>query len=319
MIKQETWCGAAVYVLENDTFAATVIPSVGSNLFRLYDKKAGRDVLRVPEHLDALTERPVRYGIPILMPPNRIRRGTFVYNGRTYRLEINQPTTGHHIHGLVLKRPWQVVDRKQQDGVVSLTSRFRMSDFPELAEQYPHDLTLEVTYSLSDEGLSQKITAVNRGTDSSPFGFGVHTWFMLDGHPELWTLRVPVSAIWELDEELMPTGRLLPTGKFAALNEGLNLAGQNLDTVFQIGNAPAEAVLAKPGYSIRYAAKGPFKQWVFYTMGDARDYICLEPYTWVSNAPNLDLDPETTGFRALAPGEILEMEIDMLITKGEPQ
>lgn len=314
MIKQDTWQGADVVTLENEQFSVSVLPSIGNNLYRMWDKLAQREVLRVPERIEQLREKPGHFGIPMMMPPNRIRNGRFEFNGRVYQLEINTPQ-GHHIHGLVRMRPWTVTSTREDEEGLSVTSEFRISNFPELAAQYPHDLTLEVTYTLKGSTLLQRITAANRGEESAPFGFGLHTWFMLDGQPEQWTFQLPVEAIWELDQDLLPTGRLLPLGSYSDLGQGINLQGQTLDTVFQIGANSAAAVLSKPGYSIRYSCTGPFKQWVIFTNGEARDTICIEPYTWVTNAPNLQMDPEITGFRAIAPGQTLEMEVRMDISR----
>jgi aldose 1-epimerase len=88
-----------------------------------------------------------------------------------------------------------------------------------------------------------------------------------------------------------------------------------MDTIFQIGSNPVKAVLSKEGYSITYSASEAFKQWVIYTKGLAQDYICIEPYTWVTNAPNLRMDPAITGFSSLAPGETRNLWIDMKITR----
>jgi aldose 1-epimerase len=138
---------------------------------------------------------------------------------------------------------------------------------------------------------------------------------MLDGKPEQWTFQLPVESIWELDPDAMPTENLLPPGPYSELTAGISLAGQNMDTIFQIGSNPVKAVLSKEGYSITYSASEAFKQWVIYTKGLAQDYICIEPYTWVTNAPNLRMDPAITGFSSLAPGETRNLWIDMKITR----
>lgn len=313
-ITQQTWQGVPVHVLENDQFSVTLCPSLGSNMIRMWDKIAGREVLRVPDTLQAIQEQPGHFGIPMMMPPNRIRHGAFDFDGRHYQLAINTPQ-GHHIHGILRGRPWQVIRTGEADGRLSITTSFRTTDYPELAEQYPHDLTMEVTYTLSDSGLLQEVSATNHSGLPAPYGFGVHTWFMIDGEPERWTFQLPTEAIWELDQDAMPTGKLLPLGGFSSMAEGINLAGRTLDTVFQIGDNPVVSVLSKPGYSIRYSGSDAFKQWVIYTKGEAKDTICIEPYTWVTNAPNVPLDASVTGMSALAPGETRTLWIDMQITR----
>ncbi len=49
------------------------------------------------------------------------------------------------------------------------------------------------------------------------------------------------------------------------------------------------------GYRIRYAGSQPhIKHWVLYTRGTADEIICVEPYTWLTDAPNLPFSSETT-------------------------
>jgi aldose 1-epimerase len=312
-ITQGTWQGVPAYILDNEQFSITLLPTIGSNVIRMWDKSAQREVLRVPESLDAILEQPGHFGIPMMMPPNRIRHGKFDYEGRHYQLAINTPV-GHHIHGILRSRPWQIAKTEENSTGVSITTSFHSTDFPELDEQYPHDLLIEVTYTLTADGLYQEVSATNNSDVPAPYGFGLHTWFMIDGEPDKWTFKLPVDSIWELDNDAMPTEKLLPLGAYSELAAGITLDGENLDTIFQIGSNPVEAVLSKDGYSITYSASDDFKQWVIFTRGLAHNYICIEPYTWVTNAPNLQMDPEVTGFSSLAPGETRSLWIDLKIT-----
>ncbi|MDF2671498.1 MAG: galactose mutarotase, partial [Paenibacillus sp.] len=74
-ITQGTWQGVPAYILDNEQFSITLLPTIGSNVIRMWDKSAQREVLRVPESLDAILEQPGHFGIPMMMPPNRIRHG----------------------------------------------------------------------------------------------------------------------------------------------------------------------------------------------------------------------------------------------------
>ncbi|GIP31132.1 aldose 1-epimerase [Paenibacillus sp. J2TS4] len=316
MIKQEQWHGTDLYILENEELSLSLCPSVGNNVIRIYDKKAGRDVLRAPDSLETLLQKPVHYGTPVLIPPNRIRGGYFKVGNQEYQLDKNEKNnTGNHIHGFVVGRPWEVTGHNEDGETLSITSVFSTSKYPELMKQYPHELTVEMTYELRGSTLLQKVTARNSSEIPAPFGYGLHTWFLLDNEPDRWKLQLPVSGTWELGGDLMPTGTILPLGEMEGLNEGMSLEGVDLDNVFQIGDHQPLAVLARDGYEIRYVPSGEYKQWVIYTMGTAHNFICLEPYTWVTNAPNLDMDPETTGFRTIAPGESLNLEVLLEINR----
>ena len=59
-----------------------------------------------PGSLEDLKEKSVRWGFPILMPPNRIDKGKFTFNGQDYVFDINEAGI-YHIHGLVHNLPWK--------------------------------------------------------------------------------------------------------------------------------------------------------------------------------------------------------------------
>jgi aldose 1-epimerase len=314
MIKQTDWQGVPVQVMENESLEVYLCPSIGNNVYRVWDKIRGRELLRTPASPEDLKAAPVQYGTPVLMPPNRIRRGTFQYEGRKYQFDINHPT-GNHIHGLITRTPWKVAETAEGVRDLAVTCRLQTGDHPEILRQYPHDLALEMTYSLTGASLTQRLTVANRGEASAPFGYGLHTWFRIDGKPEEWTLTLPCEGIWELDKENLPTGKLLPLEKEADPNGGIYLKGQNLDTVFQIGKKARTAVLSGAEDEIRYSLSSEFRQWVVYTKGEADEFVCLEPYTWVTDAPNLGLDPELTGLKGIRPGESLTLEVALEVVR----
>ncbi len=314
MVTTGTWGDREVFKVENEELAFWLCPSLGNNLYRLWDKVAKREVLRVPAAPSALIEKPGHWGTPLMLPPNRIRNGKFAFEGREYALEINTPN-GHHIHGFLRQRPWKVVDSGSSGGRAHIRSTFRTRDFPELASQYPNNLCVEVHYEVEGRTLNQIVTIRNEGGAPAPVGFGLHTWFMIDGEPARWKLKLPVEDIWGLDDDLMPSGAFLPLGKFAGLGEGLPLAGSDFDTVFRIGPHSGDSWLIRDdGYTVRYTPTSDYKHWVIYTMGVAKDVICLEPYTWVTNAPNLSLEPSVTGFRAVPGGEEWQMGVRLEIS-----
>lgn len=316
MIREDDWQGHPIYTMENDWLTVSLIPSINNNVYRIYDKTLQRDVLRVPESPAQLLERPVHFGTPILMPPNRIRNGRFTFEGREYRFDV-KPETGHHSHGVLRALPWKAVHVSSCEGTDGITSLFNTADHPDVMRQYPHELALEIAYELIGSSLIHKLRVSNHSGKTAPFGYGLHTWFQLDHAPEKWTLRLPVDGVWELDEFLMPTERILPLGgEYGELANGMNLQHRNLDTVFRIGGHKAIAELRGPGCTIKYTGSDLFKHWVIYTGGEADNDICLEPYTWVTNAPNLSLDPQQTGLIGIKPNETVELQVVLDITYG---
>ncbi|MOA61082.1 hypothetical protein D3C78_1861300 [compost metagenome] len=50
---------------------------------------------------------------------------------------------------------------------------------------------------------------------------------------------------------------------------------------------------------------------MLYTKGDANEFLCIEPYTWLPDAPNLPLSPDETGIIDLQPGQVVEFNLTL--------
>jgi aldose 1-epimerase len=88
----------------------------------------------------------------------------------------------------------------------------------------------------------------------------------------------------------------------------MNLQGKNLDTALRMDDhQPVEALLMRDdGYGLRYSVdKELFRHWVLYTKGEADQFLCIEPLTWLPDAPNLQHDASFTGMVTLEPGQTL--------------
>ena len=83
--------------------------------------------------------------------------------------------------------------------------------------------------------------------------------------------------------------------------------------MLRIGDGPVEAELMHTdGYGLRYAADETyFKHWVIYTKGEADQFLCIEPYTWLPNAPNLNLPTSVTGLIEIAPEQTIELSTSL--------
>lgn len=313
MITKGQLDGFEVYAMQNDKLAVLLCPSLGNNLFRMWDRIKKRDILRVPPNMKVLQERPIYYGIPVLFPPNRTRYGRFEFQGRVYQLEINWEGK-HNNHGFLAEQLWKVASYQQLGNSQSITSTFAAVDSPDVLKQYPHDLFFSMTYELRESTLVQTVSITNRGKAAAPVGFGSHPWYLLDHEPEKWNLQLPVSLEWELDSELMPTGRLMTLGPYESLAKGINLQGQQIEKLFLVGDNPHTATLSRNGYEIRIQTSDLYKHWLIYTGEIADEFICIEPYTWATNAPNLHLPDELTGLIALQHNETIHLTVNIEIS-----
>ncbi|AZK46235.1 aldose 1-epimerase [Paenibacillus lentus] len=308
------WNGYDTYTLHSRELDVTLLPRLGNNVISIRDHIQQRDVLRRPDEseLDFYLQKPYHFGIPLLIPPGRIRRGKFTYAEQEYQFDVNT-ANDNHIHGLHRTQAWCVSDIEEDDEGCTITTEFKTTDDPQWIRQFPVPLKLEMTLRLQGAKLQQTFKIHHLGDQPAPFGLGLHTWFLLDGEPDKWTITLPVSGKYDLDEELITTGEITPLGELEQLITGMNLQGTNFDTMFQIGNNPVQATLMhNDGYGLIYSADPAyFKHWVLYTKGEADQFLCIEPYTWLPDAPNSGLPNEVTGLIELKPAQTLELNLQL--------
>lgn len=170
----------------------------------------------------------------------RIGNAAFNLNGKTYRLASNDvygKPVKNHLHGGIQafhNRVWDIrsVNREKEESVTF--SLFSMDG----EEGYPGNLRVYVTYTLTDgDALRMECYAL---TDKpTPVNLTNHAFFNLAGKQSLksildHTLTLCASSVIECDEELLPTGKLLPVeGRFydfrnsRTLAQSLALADEN--------------------------------------------------------------------------------------------
>lgn len=320
-VQRGSFSGQETIELSNEStgLKATVLPGFGSNLIALDDLKRGIAYIKTPATFKELENRPTGFGTPVLMPPGRIKGGKFTFQGQEYQFEKNEAGGENHIHGLVLKRPWQVATLEANQERAILETVFESKAFPELEAALPQNFTLTLTFVLEGRSLRIQTKAENHDPRPMPFWLGFHPYFQVPLGKESTKadceIQVATETMWEL-EGLVPTGKRTVVTEAYDLAAGRSLEGLLLDNVYSVRQTDGHSVAryhdkkAKAG--IEYLAGESFKHWVIYTGKDlSADFVCLEPYTAVPNAANLDLSFEETGLIALEAGKpyIEEMEI----------
>lgn len=294
---------------------AVIVPGVGGTCNRYVWEYEGvpLEIIDGAPDYDTLRKTPILYGNPILFPfPNRIRDGRFEFQGRQVTLPINEPERGTAIHGLVLDRPWEVAALGASDDEGAwVTLRFSSRSFPEVEEVYPFPFQAEYTYRLQDGALKNEFTATNIGDSPMPMGFGVHPWFPAPlsskGNRADCRVKAPVSGVWRLDpQRLLPTGEIDQPEAARDLSQDVPLAQQEYDDVYAglNQNGSSEVVLTDPGTGVELAivSDSGFRELVIYAPL-FRDIVCLEPYTCVTDAFNLEARGIDAGMIVLEPGQ----------------
>lgn len=138
----------------------------------------------------------------------RINKGTFELNGKLYSLNINN--NKHALHGGILsfsRVVWDVKAITQGDNPsITLVYASRNND-----ENYPGDLSVELTYTLSEEN-ELIIEYHATSTEDTIVNLTHHSYFNLDGHnSDVSNLEMSINS----KEILEMTNENIPTGKFS--------------------------------------------------------------------------------------------------------
>jgi aldose 1-epimerase len=304
-----------------------VWPGFGFNCLRW--RAHGQDLLfAADDWLD--NPLPTRSGIPILFPfPNRIRNGVFVHKGREYCLPKNDSTHANAIHGFSPRIPWRVFGYGVDATSAWVHGDFQLSvDAAEADGLWPGDAMLSVIYRVSPDRLRVEMRVRNMDTESFSFGVGLHPYFRLPGHEadvSRYVLHAPARSVWQLEQNL-------PTGKREAVPDDLNwnrprtLGGAVLDTVYgdlgaireDVGGMLLRATLGhadRPGH-LEMWTTSDFRESVLFTPPH-RKAVCIEPYTCVTDAVNLQAAGIDAGWRELPLGGVWTGTVEYRWNAGE--
>lgn len=284
-------------------YTADFLPQRGGSCIRL--SRWGAQVLRTPKAEADYGKNPFLWGTPLLFLPNRISGGSFCFENRQYRFPVNEPATGCFLHGTLHETPFTLVHRDDAE----LLLRYQATNTqPYLT--FPHAFTLELRWCLTPEGLQQEVTIRNDSCQNMPVALAFHTTFCLPFTPE----SDPEKTYLQLDtsrEYGRNMANYLPDGSCAENHPDKDSLAcgsfrpceHTISRLFSMGEKH-EMVLTDPaaGIRVRYHASDAYGYWMVYN-GGSRDFLCVEPQTWLSNCPNAPFPREETGFRSLAPGD----------------
>ncbi len=161
----------------------------------------------------------------------RIPGGKYIHNEQVYTLQ-HIAADGSSIHGLLYNKPFKVMDEfyNNSQASVHLKYSYKRDD-----AGYPFEYRCEVRYTLMPGSLLEIQTIIiNLDNDAIPLADGWHPYFKLGGVTDEWLLRFNASSMLEFNENLVPTGKLLPYNSF---KEEQSLLGVALDNSFLLNNA----------------------------------------------------------------------------------
>jgi aldose 1-epimerase len=173
--------------------------------------RAGRfdDIVLGHDDLAAYLRGTPYFGAVVGRYGNRIAKGRFTLDGKTYALATNNGP--NHLHGGVKgfdKVVWQG-ETASTPGGASVTFRYTSKDGE---EGYPGTLRAQVTYTLTDRG-ELRFEYLATSDKATPVNLTQHSYFNLSGGARDilgHELTIDASRFTPVDATLIPTGRLAP-------------------------------------------------------------------------------------------------------------
>jgi aldose 1-epimerase len=305
---------STVYTLSRrDTGSlAEIWPAFGFNCVRWH---ADRHELLYHAPDWAESPIPTRSGIPILFPfPNRIRDGSFTFEGREYHLPKNDGPKTNAIHGFTPRNPWRIFGYGTDLESAWLHADFEIpQDLPDASNLWPGSARFSVCYRLKADRLRMEMQVHNTGDGPFPFGVGLHPYFQLPWAHDAsnFLLHAPARSIWSL-KDTMPTGEKEPVPDSLNWNRPRLIGAANIDTVYgDLGviHEGSDGLLLRatiadanrPG-RIELLTSPEFRESVVFVPPHRRA-VCVEPYTCVTDAVNLQARGVDAGWRELAAGQ----------------
>ncbi|MCM3748762.1 aldose 1-epimerase [Paenibacillus pasadenensis] len=315
--------GGSALRLQAGGYEALLLPERGGNMISL--SYGSLSFLRSPrpDQEAEFAEKPSRYGIPVLFPPNRIGDGRFTAAGRRYQFPVNEAVFNNHIHGLFVRLPWTVLDQGAGRNEAYAEVGQLVDETHPVYGLFPHHFELRIRYTLAAHGLKQRVRIVNHGEKPLPCMLGFHTAFNVpfspQGNPADYTVKVPLGEHWVTDERMLPTGRMQElddADRLVASGGASPFAKEWADyytacprTAGRVGPVNAMELIDRGlGIKLVYEAGEAYRHWVLWNDSAAGDFICVEPQTCAVNAANLPLPPEETGLLMLEAGDVWEAE-----------
>lgn len=239
--------------------------------------------------------------------PNRVKDGSWTWQGGSKQLALTEPEQHNAIHGLVRWMPWHPVE--QHEDTVTLAC----SSYPQPGYPWPIDVT--VTYRLAGDGLTVTTQIVNRGTTPAPVAAGCHPYLTV-GTPTIddATLHLPASTWIPTGEQQIPTGRASVEGSAYDFREPRPIGGTEIDYTFTDLDRGADG-----RFELRLSAPGG--RAVTLWLGEAYPYVEIFTGDALPDAQRrrrgLGVEPMTAPPNAMATGESLVVLDPGAVWRGE--
>ncbi|MCX6180842.1 MAG: aldose 1-epimerase [Bacteroidetes bacterium] len=241
--------------------------------------------------------------------PNRINKGEYLFEGKSYQLNVNFPNEGNAIHGLVCESAFEILSESNNNKEASVTLQY-ISNGKD--KGYPFKYKLTVVYVLNDKGFSCKTIAENIDAVAIPIGDGWHPYFKLGGKVDELSVQIPSAQIVLVNDKMIPNGLTSESDQFT---KSTKIANHQFDTCYKLeekeGIQKVELINESEKIKLQVwqeSGKNKYNFVQIYTP-PSRDSIAVEPMTCMPDAFN-----NKHGLITLQPSEIVNFSFGVELT-----
>jgi len=253
----------------------TLVPARGALITRW--AVGDRERLYLDEATLADPTKNVRGGIPLLFPsPGKLEDGRFTRGRASGAMKQ---------HGFARDLPWTVTSQTEATVALALAS----TDATRAV--FPWDFAASLQVVLSDVHLRLSLRVENTGTETMPFGFGIHPYFVVHDKAHAHITTGATRAFDNVTRQTVPF-------------HGFKLDEGETD-LHLLDHGSKESTLSADGGHITVRTSPEFIRWVVWTL-PGKEFVCLEPWTAPGNALNTG-----EGLLEVAPGDAKELWIEL--------
>ena len=209
----------------------------------------------------------------------RLFKGEYTHENKSYH--IDKFRLGQHtLHGLIYDADFEIVSTHIEEDKAFVILKY---DYHRTYEGFPFEYSLELKWIFSNNNKVTVQTIIsNHDKISFPMMDGWHPYFTLGENIDNCTIRFKHLGMLEYDNELIPTGHIVPNKQF---EDGLKLNGIELDNGYLLEPTHPTCVLENDNYQLIVTPNENYPYLQLYTPTH-RKSIAIENLTAAPNCFN---------------------------------
>lgn len=235
---------------------------------------------------------PPYFGTTVGRFAGRINNAEFSLNGE--RNFLNKNHGEHNLHGGILgfsRKLWKVIASTSEENP-SITLEY-LSKHNE--ENFPGELTVQVTYTLTEENELKVVYAATTSEDTI-VNLTQHSYFNLDGHSnDISNQKLIINSeqILETNDELIPTGNFVPLKNHPFDFAEAKSTPTSIDNTFVLENDTNVSELAEQNAVTLISEKNKLKMSVITNQPAVHIYVGGNCFDKIKGKENADYHPKS--------------------------